>query len=140
MGTRRCSFRQAKISGWAVVEWVAAALLTTALLTTTLPTTHPLLSECLPAFQQWRQGKETEQHSSSFVSIACVLVGSNTAVAASSSCPVRVASCLVRSLIQIPLAASSAASALCAQPQGREPFGSVSCQLMFACHSGVAQT
>merc|ERR1712003_532828 len=133
MGTRRCSFRQAKISGWVVVAWVAAALLTTALLTTTLLTTHPLLSECLPASQQCRQGKKAEQHSSSFVSIACVLVGSN------SSCPVRVASCLVRSLIRIPLAASSAASALCAQPQGREPFGSVNCQLMFACHSGVAQ-
>merc|ERR1711920_794939 len=37
--TRRCSFRQAKISEWVVVEWVAAALLTT----------RPLLSECLPA-------------------------------------------------------------------------------------------
>merc|ERR1711994_1117263 len=106
---------------------------TTALLTTTLLTTHPLLSECLPAFQQCRQGKETEQHSSSFVSIACVLVGSNAAVAASSSCPVRVASCLVRSLIRIPLAASSAASAirLFVPPRGREPSGSVHCQLIF---------
>merc|ERR1712113_790506 len=43
--TRRCSFRQAKISEWVVVEWVAAALLTTR----PLLTKRPLLSECLPA-------------------------------------------------------------------------------------------
>merc|ERR1712241_999529 len=86
------------MGGWVVVGWVAAALLTTALLTK-----RPLLSECLPASQQCRPGKETEQHSSSFVSIACLLLGSNTAVAASSnSRSVRVASCLVRSLIRIP--------------------------------------
>merc|ERR1712045_520889 len=109
------------MGGWVVVEWVAAALLTTALLTTALL-------------------KKTEQHSSSFVSIACVLLWSSTAVAASSSCPVRVARCLVRSLIGIPLAASSAASALFAQSRGREPFGSVYCQLMFAYQSGVVQT
>merc|ERR1712083_1202790 len=42
---RRCSFRQAKISEWVVVEWVAAALLTTR----PLLTKRPLLSECLPA-------------------------------------------------------------------------------------------
>merc|ERR1712012_813792 len=47
MGTRRCSFHQARISGLVAAEWVAAALLTTPPLTP--PLKSLLLSERLPA-------------------------------------------------------------------------------------------
>merc|ERR1712032_882166 len=83
-------------------------------------------------------GKETKQRSShsSVFALQPASLGSNTAMVASSSCPVRMASCLICSLIWIASVASSAAAAI-RSLEAESPWA-VHRQLMFACHSRVA--
>merc|ERR1712113_1300088 len=116
--TQRCSFRQARISGLDVVEWVAAAL----------PMMALLLSECLPA--QWLAAPaELTKQANRQSKAECLHTRRYSYLLLAASCP-------MSSLIRIALVARSAASAV--RRQGLVCVRYVF-QLMFACHLVVEQ-
>merc|ERR1711894_168018 len=127
------------MGGLVAADWAAAALLTTP------PLKSLWLSERLPATVIAAPAAPTKQakmRSDAFTLehlyrlLARLFFLESNTMEARSSCPVRVASCLIHSVIRIASAASSAALAIVcfAQSRGRKPSESVRFQLMFACH------